>query len=270
MTGLTIAMTKITSRRHPLVQACRRLAAGRGQDGDVLLDGEHLIEEAIGAGVTIATVLAGDAASALARRAREHGADVFAASAEVVAAASPVDAPSGIVAIARWKPAPLDAAITSTSGLVAALLDVQDPGNVGSVIRSADAFGASSVVTVGSTADPSGWKAMRGAMGSTFHLPVSRTTIDALLERAKRVKARVVATTARDAAPLDTVRLDGPTVLLLGNEGAGLPDAILERADARVRVPMRQGVNSLNVSVTAALILYEAARAARPRAASST
>lgn len=260
-------MTRITSRRHPLVQKCRQLAARRRRDDDVLLDGEHVIEEALASNVPIATLLARDATTPLAHRARDRGADVYAASAEVIAAASPVDAPTGMLAIARWKPAPLDSAITATSELVVVLVDVQDPGNVGSVIRSADAFGAASVVTVGSTADPAGWKALRGAMGSTFHLPVARTTLAALLERATRVSARLVATTVGDAEPLEAVRLDGPTVVLLGNEGAGLPDALVARADARLRVPMRAGVSSLNVSVTAALILYEAARAHRVHAA---
>jgi TrmH family RNA methyltransferase len=264
---LTIAMTKITSRRHPLVQKCRQLATGRRRDDDVLLDGEHVIEEAIAANVPIATLIARDVTTPLARRARDRGADVYSASADVIAAASPVDTPTGVVAIARWRPAPIESTVTSTPGLTVALVDVQDPGNVGSVIRSADAFGAASVVAVGSTADPAGWKALRGAMGSTFHLPVGRTTVDALLARATHVKARLVATTTGNAEPLEAIRLDGPTVILLGNEGAGLSDAVLARAEARVRVPMRAGVNSLNVSVTAALILYEAARAHRAHAA---
>lgn len=260
-------MTKITSRRNPLVQKCRQLAAGRRQDDDVLLDGEHVIGEAIAANVPIATLIARDATTPIARLARDRGADVYEASADVIAAASPVDTPTGVVAIAQWTPAPIDSTVTSTPGLIVALVDVQDPGNVGSVIRSADAFGAASVVAVGSTADPAGWKALRGAMGSTFHLPVGRTTIEALVDRVKHVKARLVATTTRDAEPLEALRLHGPTVILLGNEGAGLPEAVLARADARVRVPMRAGVNSLNVSVTAALILYEAARAHRAHAA---
>jgi TrmH family RNA methyltransferase len=214
----------------------------------VLLDGEHVIEEAIAANVPIATLIARDVTTPLARRARDRGADVYSASADVIAAASPVDTPTGVVAIARWKPAPIDSTVTSTPGLT-------------------DAFGAASVVAVGSTADPAGWKALRGAMGSTFHLPVGRTTVDALLDRAMHVKARLVATTTADAEPLEAIRLDGPVVILLGNEGAGLSDAVLARAEARVRVPMRAGVNSLNVSVTAALILYEAARAHRAHAA---
>ena len=137
---------------------------------------------------------------------------------------------------------------------------MQDPGNVGSVIRSADALGASAVVAAGATADPGGWRALRAAMGSTFRVPVCRATVDALFDAARASQARIVATTVGDGEPLDGLRLDGPAVVLLGNEGAGLPQAVIQRADARVRVPMRAGVNSLNVAVTAALILYAAGR----------
>jgi tRNA G18 (ribose-2'-O)-methylase SpoU len=91
-------------------------------------------------------------------------------------------------------------------------------------------------------------------------VPVSRADVDTLFEAARAHRARVVATTVGDGEPLDGLRLDGPTVVLLGNEGAGLSEAVVRRADARVRVPMRAGVNSLNVAVTAALILYAARR----------
>lgn len=258
-------MTRITSRKHPLVQMCRRLAAGRGDAGDVLLDGEHLLGDAIAAGVRVRAVIAADVDTPVVRRAREAGADVHDASADALDAASPVRTGSGIVAIAEWQPVALDRALTAGSGVALALVDVQDPGNVGSVIRSADALGGAAVIAVGATADPAGWKALRGAMGSTFRVPVSRATLDDLVARARAVRARIVATTAGTGDRLDRARLETPAVILLGNEGTGLPDAAARHAQATWQVPMRAGVNSLNVAVTAALILYEAGRAARSR-----
>lgn len=258
-------MTRITSRKHPLVQMCRRLAAGRGDAGDVLLDGEHLLDDALTASVHVRAVLARDVHAPAARRARDAGAAVHDASADALAAASPVRNGSGIVAIAQWQPVALDQALTAHAGITLALVDVQDPGNVGSVIRSADALGAAAVIAVGATADPAGWKALRGAMGSTFRVPVSRATLDELIARAHATRAHLVATAVGAGEPLDRARFHTPTVVLLGNEGAGLTDDARRHAQTTWQVPMRAGVNSLNVAVTAALILYEAGRPTHAR-----
>ena len=251
---------RISSRQHPIVQACRRLAAGRGDEGTVLLDGEHLVDEAVRARVVLRALITRSPESAVVVRAALAGAKVYVGTPAVLEAASPVRTPGEMVAIANWTPTPLTAALIAGSGVTVALLDVQDPGNVGSVIRSADALGAAAVVAVGSTADPSGWKALRGAMGSTFHLPVARGNVDVLFDAARQAKAPVIATTLHDGEPLNRARLTGPAVILLGNEGAGLSSTIVQRADVRLHVPMRSGVNSLNVAVTAALILYESGR----------
>jgi len=260
MAALMASVRTITSRRHPLVLACRRIATGRGDDGEVLLDGDHLVDEAIAARVPLKFVLVRATDAPIASRARDAGADVHAVTADVIAAASPVRTPSGVVAIARWRPRPIAEVLRSASGLVLALIDVQDPGNVGSVVRSADALGAAAVVAAGASADPGGWRALRAAMGSTFRVPVCRANVDALFDGARAHRARIVATTVGDGDRLDRLHVKGLTVVMLGNEGTGLPDAVVRRADARLRVPMRPGVNSLNVAVTAALILYEAGR----------
>ena len=253
--------SRISSRRHPIVQQCRRLSTGRDDSDAVLLDGEHLIAEALGARIPLRILLARDPSSPLAKQALAAGVEVHAVDADAMAAASPVRSTTGVVAIATWTPRPVAEAFTTRSGLIIALIDVQDPGNVGSVIRSADALGASAVIAAGTTADPAGWKALRGAMGSTFHLPVCRGASDDLVAVARKSGTTVMATTADEGEALDRTHLAGRTVVLLGNEGAGLPAAVLSRADRRLHIPMRPGVNSLNVAVAAALILYEANRA---------
>ena len=141
-----------------------------------------------------------------------------------------------------------------------ALVDVQDPGNVGAVIRAADALGASGVAALDGTAHPGGWKALRGAMGSTFRVPVAREQTDRAMGEMRRAGLRIVATVAASGTPLDRLDLRGPICLLLGNEGAGLPDSLSAGADERVTIPMRAGAESLNVAVTASLLLYEARR----------
>jgi TrmH family RNA methyltransferase len=250
----------ITSRRHPIVQTCRRVASNREPGDPILIDGAHLLDEALRAHVRIAHVLARDPHDPVVRRAQDAGAEIYHASSDALAAASPVRTSSGIVSLAEWAPSSLDQTLAAASGadaVVLALVDVQDPGNVGAAIRSADALGASGVVALGQTADPAGWRALRGAMGSTFRLPVARTDLGAFRSAVRIQHVRVVATAAAGGDALDAVALDGPIAFLLGNEGAGLSDDALALADVRVRVPMRAGVDSLNVSVTAALLLYE-------------
>jgi TrmH family RNA methyltransferase len=143
---------------------------------------------------------------------------------------------------------------------VVGLVDVQDPGNVGAVIRVADALGATGVGVTERSADPGGWKALRGSMGSAFRLPVARLDLATLLAEAGRAKAQVAAAVARGGTEPALAWLSRPTLLLLGHEGAGLPDDVLRKADLRVTLPMRAGVDSLNVSVAAALVVDEARR----------
>ena len=253
---------RITSRQHEIVRRFRE-AAQREAEDTVVLDGEHLLSEALRASVRVEIVLAAladGAHGALAARAQSAGAVVYDAVPAVIEAASPVRTPSGIVALARWSPSPLEAVLGGSDPFVVALCGVQDPGNVGSVIRSADALGASGVLALDATANPAGWKALRGAMGSTFRIPVAVSSVADALAAAGAAAWQILATVAQTGQPAHTVDLRRPSLLLLGSEGSGLDQAIVERATNRVSIPMRPGVNSLNVAATAALLLYEARR----------
>ena len=190
---------------------------------------------------------------------------IYEAAPTVLDAASPVRTPSGIVAIAAWTPRPIGDVFAPAPALAVGLVDVQDPGNVGAVIRSADALGATGVIAMGATAHPGGWKALRGAMGSTFRLPVARSLDDA--RGRPRPRRRPVRATVAEGARATDRRVDlRPPTLLLRRQRRRRPHARGDRSrqsDARVTVPMRPGVRSLNVGVTAALILYEARRETR-------
>ncbi len=231
----------------------------------MLLDGEHLIRDAVAAGVQLDVAIAtherwqhlGDLLQAL--RAQHLPVALYEAGPTVLDAASPVKTPSGIAALARWQPAALEDTFSGPRPLTVAAVDVQDPGNFGAIVRSADALGASGVISVGASADPAGWKALRGAMGSSFRLPVARAMLESTLSAARSVGAKIYAATA-DGSPVEQCDLTGPTLLLLGSEGQGLPDSALEESNGRIAIPMRPGVESLNVAVTAALLLYEARR----------
>jgi TrmH family RNA methyltransferase len=264
----------ITSRRHPLVARFRRLAQGRTRtDPALLLDGWHLVADALRANLTlevIAAVASDDPIDPQARdivaAARAHGARVVPVSRSVLDAISPVRSPAGVVAIARAPDADLAATTRPHPALALVAVGVQDPGNLGAIVRVADAAGATGVIVTGASADPFGWKALRGAMGSAFRLPVVRVLDpEGAIASLHRLGVRVVATASADARSphvrsLYEHDLRGATAVLLGNEGAGLPDAVAALADATVSIPMRAGVDSLNLATAAAIIAYEVRR----------
>jgi TrmH family RNA methyltransferase len=183
----------------------------------------------------------------------------------VLDAASPVRTSSGLVAIARWSAASLaDVFAAPGPALVVGLLGVQDPGNMGSAIRSANALGATGVVALDGCADPAGWKALRGAMGSTFQLPIARASLADVFTAAASHHVAVLATAARQGTPPERSNLRRPALLLFGAEGSGLDLDALPPSTESLTVPMESGVESLNVAVTVALLLYEARRQRTP------
>lgn len=256
-------MDRISSRQNPIVKRFRELA--RTGDGDLmLLDGDHLVEEAIASDLAIDVAAFGEKAAArlvtLAAKTRRAGAKTVTVTDQVLAALSPVQHPSGVVAIAR-RPAPtIDQILARRPQLVVMLSDVQDPGNVGAIIRAAEACGATGIVAGDATADPFGWKALRGAMGSTFRIPVARHPLADAVRAAKAAGIRIFGTMPRGGTPLPKCDLRGPAAILLGGEGAGLPAAVFNMADERLTIPMRPPVESLNVAIASALIVYEASR----------
>ena len=260
-------MRRISSRSNPLVTRFRDVARGHRTDGAILLDGQHLIDEALATGIALETVALAEhivddgSDERLVERLEHAGAQVVRVPTTVMAAMSPVRQPSGIVALAHARPGSLDDALASAPQLVLVLNGIQDAGNVGAIVRAADGCGATGVIAADGTADPYGWKALRGAMGSTFRLPIAvRQSAAAALSRLRERGVKIVATVPREGTPLPSAQLRGPVAILLGSEGAGLPEELITSADARVSIPMRAPVESLNVAITAALILYEAAK----------
>jgi RNA methyltransferase, TrmH family len=262
----TLDVRRISSRSNPLVARFREVARGRGPDGVILLDGEHLIDEALASGIALDTVALAETlvdalSDGLVDRVQRAGAQIVRVPPPVMAAMSPVRQPSGIVALAHARSASLDDALASTPQLVLLLNGIQDAGNVGAIVRAADGCGATGVIAAEGTADPFSWKALRGAMGSTFRLPIAvRQSAPAAVSDLQRRGVTVVATVPRHGTPLPACELRGPVAILLGGEGAGLPEGLLTAADERLSIPMRPPVESFNVAITAALILYEAAK----------
>lgn len=272
-------MERISSRQNAIVKRFRELARSSratpattaGHAAEVLLDGEHLVQEALACDIPIDVAafsdrqlaIASSPVSRLARDVKKRGGRVMTVGDQVLAAISPVQNPSGVVAIARARPSDVGVVMAATSDLPVSLVlaGLQDPGNVGAVIRAAAAFGASGIVAIEGSANPFGWKALRGAMGGTFRVPVAaRGTMSEVIAAAQKKQVRLVAAVPRGGTPLPQVNLGVPTAVILGSEGGGLPAELLRAMHEAVTIPMQTPVESLNVAVTAALILYEAMR----------
>jgi TrmH family RNA methyltransferase len=146
------------------------------------------------------------------------------------------------------------------ASLVLAAHGVQDPGNFGSILRSALALGASGLVALPGCTDPYGSRAVRAAMGALFALPVAAVEIEEFLDRARGSSLQIVAADPAGAKTPPEVDLRPPTILLVGSEGGGLPGSLLDAARHRVRVPMARGTESLNVHAASVALLYETAR----------
>ena len=256
----------ITSRQNPLVARFR--AAARGDVGGLmLLDGAHLVGDAIAAAVVfqlaaVPPASSEDAAIApLVDALRRDGVDVITVSASVMDAVSPVKTPTGVVALAERPDADARRLYAGPAALVVVAVDVQDPGNLGAMVRVAEAAGATGIVAAGGSANPFGWKALRGSMGSALRLPIAcEISAEEAIADAGRHGCRVIAAVPRDGRSLFDVDLSGPVAVVIGGEGRGLAPALADAADERVTIPMQAPVESLNAAVTAALLVYEARR----------
>jgi TrmH family RNA methyltransferase len=261
-------MTRVTSRRDPIVTTCRDIVGRRTESrGLMLLDGAHLVSEALALGLRLRQVAftararASKEGTRLAAALADRSVSVLEVTDSVMDAMSPVSSPSGVVAIADRPTASLAGALEHPPQLLVAVVDVQEPGNIGAIVRAAEACWVTGVVCCGSSADPFGAKALRGSMGSALRLPVASGV--AAADAIAAIKARglrLVATVPSGGVRPDALDLRRPTALLFGGEGPGLAAEALAAADAAVSIPMRAPVESLNVAVAVALLTCEAAR----------
>ncbi len=268
---------ELTSIRSPRVKAARQLGkrALRLRARSFLAEGPQAVGEALARdGVVTELFLTAAARSrhgGLAARASRQGAPVHVVSGEVMAELAQTVTPQGVLAVCRFVDVPLPALASAAPRLAAVLANVRDPGNAGTVLRTADAAGAGGVVFSDASVDPYNSKCVRASAGSIFHLdvvlggPVADT-----VGRLRAAGLRVLAADGRTGQPLDQVEPRGvlgePTAWLFGNEAWGLPDDILALADETVAVPIYGRAESLNLAAAAAVCLYASARAQRSNA----
>ena len=285
----------ITSRDNRWLKRFR--AALEGASKDVVgLEGPRLVEEAFRSGVAVEAVLVCEAGERNLTRLKAwmtRDVRLLRCSDRLFATVAATEAPQGIAALVRlrkWEFAELlgtetaqekartkrEAALPMESGqvkggatfektfgaaLVIVLAGVQDPGNVGTLLRSGEAFGATGAVACQGTAHPFSPKAMRASAGSALRLPVVLgMTAENAVAQMHQAGLRVYAASAGSGVAPVEADLCGPCALLIGNEAAGLPAELERAADARLRIPLAEGVESLNAGVAGAVLLYEAAR----------
>lgn len=178
--------------------------------------------------------------------------------------ASETEQPQGVLLVARQAALPLDHLFELRQPLIVVIDGVQDPGNMGTLLRTADAAGADGVVVTRGSADPYSGKALRASMGSAFHLPLTVGVQHAeLIARFKQVGIRVVATALDQAESYLQADYQGPLAIIFGNEGQGVSQELLSVAEKKLCIPIYGLAESLNVAVAAAVVLYEAARQRR-------
>lgn len=255
---------RVEGRHNPLLKQLR--AAFRGgeltEDGLCAIEGAKIIEEAVRSGLKFRALFFSESGANRAQRLLPQ----IAANVEVLLLpdklfleAVPSDSPQGVAALVRMA-TPSFADVIEKAGLILVVAGIQDPGNLGTMLRSAEAFGASGVLMGEGTVSCYNSKVVRGSAGSVFRLPVAKCKIADVVAELRRRGVRMVATSSHTGTVLKDAKLEAPLAIFVGNEGAGLPAAVMAAMDERVAIPHSERVESLNAGVAASIILYEAAR----------
>lgn len=264
---------EVTSLANPLVKDIKALAQKkfRDQQNAFMAEGLKLIIDALDLGWSIKTLifaktqLGNQTVENVAARAKANGALVLEVSEKVLGAITRRDNPQMVVGVFEQKLMALKDVRPAPGDVWIALDRVRDPGNLGTIIRTADAVGAKGVILVGETTDPFSVETVRATMGSVFAVPVVNATPEAFLAWRKGVKARFVGTHLKGSVDYRTVDYSkAATILVMGNEQQGLPDDLAGACDTLIRIPQTGRADSLNLAVATGVALYEIRRHALP------
>ncbi len=251
----------ITSTANPVIKAARALhmRKARAQSGLFLAEGQKLLWDALSAGWQPHMMFAlqcdpDDPVQTLAAKVRAAGGDVIWTNRPVMEKLARRDNPQTVMGVFEERYVPLS---QLAGGTIVALEAPRDPGNVGTVIRTADALGASGVVLLGNFADPFGSDAVRATMGSLFHMPLCRTDLAGLQSHAASIGAAIIGTHLSATTDVRTLAVSEPQILLMGTEQSGLSEAAAGAATRLVRIPMGGSADSLNLAIATAIALYQ-------------
>jgi TrmH family RNA methyltransferase len=264
----------IASRRNPLIRRIARLdrnAAARQEEGVYLLWGWKVVEEGLREPARLERILAGArlsrhaAGRALLRRARREGLPVSLVEEEILNGLVPGAGDQGLLALARVVRTSLEEMMDSAKEPILLVADrIQDPGNLGTLIRLGEAAGIAGVVVVPGTVDPYHTRVVRSSAGSILRVPVARISAPQDLSAACRKGGmRIVATLPEGGTSLERADLRGAMALVVGNEGEGLSREWIAASHLKLTVSLAERIQSLNVTLATAMVLYEAFRQRR-------
>ena len=259
-------LRRIEGRHNPLVKLLRHAFAGADctSDGDCAVEGLRIVEEAIRSGLRFRAVFFRESEQDLAERLLPQiGAHVetLLLPNKIFENAVPSETPQGVAALVHLKEFSLEEIMERLQvGPIVVIAGLQDPGNLGTILRSAEAFGVAGVILGEGTVSPFNAKVVRASAGSIFRVPVIRGKLDAVSSQLRAREIRLVATSSHKGTPLGEARLTGPLAMFIGNEGSGLPRDLMTRMDEVVAIPHARQVESLNAGVATSILLYEAAR----------
>ena len=262
-----IRLRLVTSRQNSLVKELRR-AFSHGEpthDGSLAVEGVRIIEEAIRSGLRFQAIVFSESgrghAARLLPQISSHTETLLLPD-EVFASAVSTETPQGVAALVKVKTARLEDVIEQVAAdlLLVGVAGIQDPGNLGTIIRSAEAFSARAVLLGEKTVSHFNSKVARASAGSLFREPLISVKLAESIHALKQRGVRVLATSSHKGTPLPQADFSGPCMIVIGNEGVGLPAEILSAADDLITISHSPRVESLNAGIAASIILYEAAR----------
>lgn len=258
-------LRRITSAQNALVKELRRAfsRAECTEDGFYAIESVRIVEEAIRSGLRFRAVFFSE--SALARADKllpQIGSyvDTLILPDSVFNGAVATETPQGVAALVKLKDSDLDAALSTTMPFIVGMAGIQDPGNLGTIVRSAEAFGANAVLLGDNTVSQFNAKAIRASAGSLFRMNTVRAPLSAAIPQLREHGVRLVGTSSHKGVPLNETDLTGPLALFIGSEGAGMPRELVSQLDASVIIPHSPKVESLNAGVAASILLYEVSR----------
>jgi TrmH family RNA methyltransferase len=268
-------LRRVEGRHNSLVKELRQAFAHAEltDEGDCAVEGLRIVEEAIRSGLRFKAVFFKESAQNLAERLLPQiGANVstLLLPDKLFDGAVPSETPQGVAALVRVKDFSLDGLVERMQiGPILVVVGLQDPGNLGTILRSAEAFGSAGVVLGEGTVSAFNSKVIRASAGSIFRLPVivAKTAggLDAISAKLRAQGVRLMATSSHKGTPLDAAKLTGPSAIFVGSEGSGLPRSLLAQLDESIAIPHSANVESLNAGVAGSIVLYEAARQRRER-----
>ncbi|KSU83707.1 RNA methyltransferase, TrmH family [Fictibacillus enclensis] len=251
-------MKRIESEQNASVKQWKKLYTKKERDksGQFIIDGPHLIEEALRHHVPIAHLIV-EESYILPKNWDVSALDPWVVPKKIMKMLSDTEHPQGVLAVCRMKEQPLK---PRPDGKYLLIDGVQDPGNLGTIIRTADAQGIDGVILGEGTVDVYNSKVLRSTQGSLFHVPVVKGSLDEWIADCKTAGVPVFVSALKGAIPIQEVQSSGSFALVVGNEGSGVRLESIEGADELVYIPMFGNAESLNVAVAAGIMLYELMR----------